>query len=1376
MPQQRNEDNHQIFKLSKVATRSTFQPKLHFLDVYILHAHKDTHTTALIDSGCAKTAMSKNFYDKLPYKPHLQQKTSIQIQTCDGTTHGINGTTTITMAIGKQKAFQVTMEIMVVNNLADDLLLGLDFLSSSYIQKITPEAIYLDYRNKTICERFIETTYPTLSVKLPRQIEIPPNDYHLVTEQIAGIHPMTTHFKIKTVRDDAITIEPFPDTDGNVTIKLTNKTERPISINTTKPLITITKTDIVKKTDQDKMYYKPKIETYIEKRNMITEADFIVVPDQITERDYINMFDLKHFNKSDKDHLIDILLQTKKAFSMHKYDIGKTHLIEMDIELNGNHTRIQKMIPMPLHVRDRAKDILDQMKKYDIIRECNEPSPYCSNILVIPKKDNVSVRLLFDGRLLNYDTVRYPMALVSKPEILAELVNKRHLSSLDVADAFYQIPLTKRAQPLTAFYSYTHGLRMCFNRAPQGLRNSPLYLKILLDMVFKDMQHQVLYYADDLLIATDGSMKHHLDTIHEVLKKLINAGLKLRPQKLLLARQSIEFLGMIFERGTVNIPSLRLETFKNTPTPTTAKKLKSALCAFAYYRHFVPNYADLTNELMTLANGPAKQFKFTAANEKDFRELIQTICNHSRTYFPDKNLPFYVQTDASKLCAGGRVYQMKKIDGEDCEMLIAAVSRTFTATERNYSTYKKEALALIYTLRTMDFYLRFAPKLIILIDAKALTYLRLAKEASDILLRFSLEISKYEAEIHHVPGIENEISDYLSRQNKDIPAIEADIRANKTISVKDTLQIVDALTFPTDFKLTKSQLFNLLNGPSPTDDTNFKPPAKSKAKEGPKKIKNTPTTLHNRKIKMPRTTNSIYRPGVLLSANALTRSKTGSNSANKPTTLKTGKPKRTKRVTDTISKEIHETNESDRTSTLDIQPMEKPIEPNMDLEDYNDTVINYSDIGSQTKLLDKGILTPAQFYMTQIADPYIQKLVKGNHQTRITNGYLEIYREDKWKPILPTALTVTLINILHFHRPGIHKSKEQISRDITKIYFIPTHILKDTLHKTISDCHICQLYNNTVHTHTMNNLHRYNLPRLSWSIDLITDLPISTNGYKILMIAVDDFSNYIVAIPIKTTSTEDIKNGLTHHLFTPFGHPKRIRTDEQPGIYNSSEFYEYLTSLDIELQATAVASPFSNGRAERTIGLFKQAARKYFYQYKCLDKWDEHLTYIINAINSSINTYGYTPEQIMFGSNAKTDYVLLDVTHNTHTPEDTITKIIDQANTAREHYNKKKQKKEESNLTYRNKELQSKKFCKGDLVLHRQLQVSTGTGSKWKPVFTGPYVIVDIHQNDHTATCQNLQTGKIIKCHFTNLTVYRYNEHTLMPNKGTADEHYLYKT
>jgi hypothetical protein len=100
-------------------------------------------------------------------------------------------------------------------------------------------------------------------------------------------------------------------------------------------------------------------------------------------------------------------------------------------------------------------------------------------------------------------------------------------------------------------------------------------------------------------------------------------------------------------------------------------------------------------------------------------------------------------------CAGGRLYQK---DLENNELLIAAVSRTFTKTERHYTIYKKEALALLYTLRAMDFFLKYAPKVILLVDSKALTYIRLAKESSGILLRFSLELSKYDADIIHIPG------------------------------------------------------------------------------------------------------------------------------------------------------------------------------------------------------------------------------------------------------------------------------------------------------------------------------------------------------------------------------------------------------------------------------------------------------------------------------------------------------------------------------------------------------------------------------------------------------------------------------------------------
>jgi hypothetical protein len=58
---------------------------------------------------------------------------------------------------------------------------------------------------------------------------------------------------------------------------------------------------------------------------------------------------------------------------------------------------------------------------------------------------------------------------------------------------------------------------------------------------------------------------------------------------------------------------------------------------------------------------------------------------------PDPNIPYFVQTDASAFCGAGKLFQK---DEEGNELLIACVSRTFTKTERAYSTIKKEVLAL----------------------------------------------------------------------------------------------------------------------------------------------------------------------------------------------------------------------------------------------------------------------------------------------------------------------------------------------------------------------------------------------------------------------------------------------------------------------------------------------------------------------------------------------------------------------------------------------------------------------------------------------------------------------------------------------------------
>jgi hypothetical protein len=93
--------------------------------------------------------------------------------------------------------------------------------------------------------------------------------------------------------------------------------------------------------------------------------------------------------------------KNKKAFSKYACDLGCSNDIEMDIPLLTKEPHIQKYIPVPHAVRPQLRAVLDQMLEYGIIRECNEPSLYCSNLLVTKKKDGKSIRVLLDGRLLN---------------------------------------------------------------------------------------------------------------------------------------------------------------------------------------------------------------------------------------------------------------------------------------------------------------------------------------------------------------------------------------------------------------------------------------------------------------------------------------------------------------------------------------------------------------------------------------------------------------------------------------------------------------------------------------------------------------------------------------------------------------------------------------------------------------------------------------------------------------------------------------------------------------------------------------------------------------------------------------------------------------
>jgi hypothetical protein len=274
---------------------------------------------------------------------------------------------------------------------------------------------------------------------------------------------------------------------------------------------------------------------------------------------------------------------------------------------------------------------------------------------------------------------------------------------------------------------------------------------------------------------------------------------------------------------------------------------------------------------------------------------------------------------------------------------------------------------------------------------------------------------------------------------------------------------------------------------------------------------------------------------------------------------------------------------------------------------------------------------------------------------------------------------------------------------------------------------------------------------------MITDTPTSEKGNTQILLCVDDFTSYVVCMAVPSATTDNILQALKTQLFAQFGTPRVIRSDQQATFYTSAKFASELTRLRIQLTATAVASPFSNSRAESQIKNIKHMMRKFLFQEHNINKWDELLPIITCAYNRSVGIYGHSAEEIMFGHQIPSPIDILSFNNPNITKREFVTTIFRKAEEIRRLGQRRMDAKAHLNRSFKNKTKTLKEFEIGALVLHKQLQASTGTASKYKPLFTGPYTILKINKDRCTAILEHLKTNKVIKAHFTNMQYLHYS-------------------
>ena len=134
----------------------------------------------------------------------------------------------------------------------------------------------------------------------------------------------------------------------------------------------------------------------------------------------------------------------------------------------------------------------------------------------------------------------------------------------------------------------------------------------------------------------------------------------------------------------------------------------------------MPNCAKIARHLTKLLH-KGQEFIWDEKTEQAFNELKDRLCNPPVLAFPDFAQPFIITTDASNYGISAILSQGKI--GEDIP--IAYASRMLRAAEKNYSTYEKEALAVIFGVKHFKQYV-YNMKFTIITDHRPLIYFKTA--------------------------------------------------------------------------------------------------------------------------------------------------------------------------------------------------------------------------------------------------------------------------------------------------------------------------------------------------------------------------------------------------------------------------------------------------------------------------------------------------------------------------------------------------------------------------------------------------------------------------------------------------------------------------
>nr|XP_039268356.1 uncharacterized protein K02A2.6-like [Styela clava] len=449
---------------------------------------------------------------------------------------------------------------------------------------------------------------------------------------------------------------------------------------------------------------------------------------------------------------IDFRAKYAKVFT----GLGKVSKFQHDPMVDHTVKPIsQKLRRLPLSVRASVSAELKRLEDNDVIEKI-ETSPWISNIVIVPKKNN-EIRLCVDLRQVNMAIIPDKYPLPTMTELTSKFHSSTVFSKLDLRRSYEQVPLAKDKRYLTAFI--THDSIYQYKRIPYGLCSAPSCFQKILSMILKDCENTV-NNIDDVIVHGINQADHD-EKLDKVLRKLAEYNLTLNVDKCQFSKNCINFIGYKISGSGVLPLESNVESILNIPMPKNKKELQSFLATTNFYLKFVQNYANVAEPLRKLLRKDIP-WEWTDLQSNAVNKLKESIASPPILAHFNPNAQTIVTTDASGYAVGAVLSQ---IDRQGNEKPVAFASKTLSNTERKYSTCEREALASIYACEHWHIYL-YGRKFILRTDHEALKSLLSTSGSGHRPLRiyrWTDRLLQYNFKVEHVSGSKNEVADMLCR-------------------------------------------------------------------------------------------------------------------------------------------------------------------------------------------------------------------------------------------------------------------------------------------------------------------------------------------------------------------------------------------------------------------------------------------------------------------------------------------------------------------------------------------------------------------------------------------------------------------------------------